>query len=205
MSTYTAAQSAVREEDKAMTQESLPRRLVGLFVSYFRIAAFTLGGGMVMLPLMEEEFVRKRAWLDSEDFIGVITLVNALPGVIAINSSLIIGRKVAGSAGAAAAFLGGILPSIIIILILAPLISVIKDIPLAAAAFSAVRAGVAALILLLIFRQARKTDAGYREAIFAVTALLAVRIFGIHPILVIPAAGVAGLLVYGREEKNDTR
>ncbi len=207
MSRYMAALSANPEEAKwmsieSMRQEPLLKRLFGLFTSYFRIAAFTLGGGIVMLPLMEDEFVRKRGWLDSHDFIGVVTLVNALPGVIAINSSLIIGRKVAGGLGALAAFAGGILPSIIIILTLAPVISIIRSSALATAAFSAVRAGVAALILLLIFRQARKTDAGWREAILSIAALLAVRIAGVHPILVIPAAGLMGILIYGREEKD---
>ena len=148
---------------------------------------------------MEEEFVRKRKWLTAGEFIDVVSLVNALPGVIAINSSLIIGRKVAGTAGAAAAFLGAVLPSILIILLLAPLIGRIRNLEPAAAAFTAVRAGVAALILLLIIRQARKTEAGIREALFALAAVLAVRIGGIHPIIVIFMAGAAGIAVYGRE------
>lgn len=182
--------------------DSLFRRLTGLFVANFKIAAFTLGGGMVMLPLMEEEFVRKKGWLSSKDFIGVVTLINALPGVIAINSSLIIGRKVAGIPGAAAALIGGMLPSVLIILLLAPLIAIIRNAPMAAAAFTAVRSAVAALILLLIIRQGRKMEVGFRELIFAVLALLAVRIAGIHPIIVIPIAGMAGILVYGREERE---
>lgn len=178
--------------------DSLFRRLTGLFLAYFRIAAFTLGGGMVMLPLMEEEFVRKKHWLSSEDFMGVVTLINALPGVIAINSSLIIGRKVAGIPGSIAAFMGSILPSILIILLLAPLITVIRNAPVAAAAFTAVRAAVAALILLLIIRQGRKMEVGMREFIFAILALLAVRFAGVHPIIIIPVAGVAGILVYSK-------
>lgn len=158
---------------------------------------------MVMLPLMEEEFVRKKHWLSSEDFMGVVTLINALPGVIAINSSLIIGRKVAGFPGSVAAFLGSILPSILIILLLAPIIALIRNAPIAAAAFTAVRASVAALILLLIIRQGRKMELGYRELIFAIVALLAVRIAGVHPIIVIPVAGVAGILVFGGESRDD--
>jgi len=185
-----------------MREIPLTSRLWGLFIGYFRIAAFTLGGGMVMLPLMEEEFVRKRGWLTHGDFLGVVTLINALPGVIAINSSLIIGRKVAGVPGALSAFLGGILPSIIIILVLAPVIAVLRSSPIAASAFLAVRAAVAGLILLLIIRQARKTSAGPIEVIFALAALAAVRIAGIHPILVIPAAALAGILVYPREDKS---
>jgi chromate transporter len=178
------------------------QRLTGLFLTYFRVAAFTLGGGMVMLPLLEDEFVRKRGWLSSGDFMGVVTLINTLPGVIAINSSLIIGRKVAGFPGAIAAFLGGILPSVLIILLLAPLVAVIRNAPIAAAAFTAVRSAVAALILLLIIRQGRKMNLGIRELIFAVLALMAVRIAGVHPILVIPFAGIAGMLVYGRDERD---
>jgi len=182
--------------------DSIFRRLWGLFSAYFRIAAFTLGGGMVMLPLMEDEFVRKKGWLSSDDFMSVVTLINALPGVIAINSSLIIGRKVAGIPGAAAALLGGMLPSILIILLLAPIITILRNAPMAAAAFTAVRSAVAALILILIIRQGRKMNAGYSELFFAAAALLAVRIGGIHPILVIPAAGIAGLIVYGKEESE---
>ncbi len=183
-------------------KESLWKRMAGLFISYVRITAFTLGGGMVMLPLMEEEFVRRRKWLSSEEFMNVLTLINALPGVIAVNSALIVGRKVAGAPGAAAAFLGAIIPSILIILLLAPLVTIIRQKPMAAAAFTAIRSAVAALILLLIFRQARKINAGWRELIFALAALLAVRVGHIHPILIIPLAALAGLLVYSREERS---
>jgi len=172
------------------------KRIVGLFTAYFRIAAFTLGGGMVMLPLMEDEFVRRRKWLEPAEFLDVVTLVNALPGVIAVNSSIIIGRKVAGWPGAAAACLGGMAPSVLIILALAPLVALIRDIPAAAAAFTAVRSAVAALILMLIVRQGRALSAGRREILFAVVALAAVRLGGLHPILVIPAAGLAGLLAF---------
>ena len=178
------------------------RKLWALFSAYFRISAFTLGGGMVMLPLMEDEFVRKRDWLTSEDFMGVVSLINALPGVIAVNSALIIGRKVAGFPGAAAALLGGILPSILIILLLAPIIVLLRRAPMAAAAFTAVRSAVAALILILIIRQGKKMEAGFSELIFAAAALLAVRVGGIHPILIIPAAGIAGVLVYSREKEK---
>ncbi len=183
-------------------KESVWKRMAGLFISYVRITAFTLGGGMVMLPLMEEEFVRRRKWLSSEEFMNVLTLINALPGVIAVNSALIVGRKVAGAPGAAAAFLGAIIPSILIILLLAPLVTIIRQKPMAAAAFTAIRSAVAALILLLIFRQARKINAGWRELIFALAALLAVRVGHIHPILIIPLAALAGLLVYSREERS---
>ena len=182
--------------------ESLPRRLVGLFLSYFRIAAFTLGGGMVMLPLMEDEFVRKRRWLTAGEFLDVVTLVNTLPGVIAINSSLVIGSRVAGPAGAAAACLGGLLPSIVIILLLAPLIALVRNAPAAIAAFTAVRAAVAALILLLIVRQGRKLEAAWKELAFALAALAAVRIAGVHPIIVIPVAGILGFFVYRNNDPD---
>jgi chromate transporter len=185
-----------------MISENPGRRLLGLFVSYFKIASFTLGGGMVMLPLMEDEFVRKRKWLTSGDFMGVVTLINTLPGVIAVNSSIIIGRKVAGIPGAVAALLGGMVPSILIILLLAPAIAAIRGVPLVSAAFISVRSGVAALILMLIIRQAVKMNLGFREMVLSAAALIAVRIGGLHPILVIPAAALIGFFLYFREEKE---
>lgn len=175
-------------------------RLVGLFVGYAKIAAFTLGGGMVMLPLIEQEFVHKRRWLDPQEFLDIVALINSLPGVITVNSSLIIGRKVAGGAGAIFALLGGMLPSVTIMLLLAPAVAAVRAAPATQVAFTALRAAVAGLILRLIVRQGRKMNAGWKEASFAVFALLAVRILGLHPILIVPFAAVAGVLLYRNDK-----
>jgi chromate transporter len=151
---------------------------------------------------MEDEFVRQRKWLTSNEFIDVVTLINALPGVIAFNSSLIIGRKVAGIGGGAAALLGALLPSVLVILLLAPLIGLIRAYPVVAAAFTSARAAVAALILLLLLRHSSRTAAGVREFLLAVSALAAVRIAGIHPILVIPVSALIGIILFGKEERK---
>lgn len=149
-----------------------------------------------MLPLMEHEFVRRRRWLTSDDFMDVVSLVNSLPGVIAANSALYIGWKVAGILGAAAALLGAVTPSVLIILALAQAVAWVRVFPLTASAFAAVRAAVATLIVLMLIRQARKLDAGVRELVVAGAALLAVRVAGINAIFVILAAAVVGVLVF---------
>jgi len=90
-----------------------------LFWTFFKIGGFTIGGGYAMLPLIEREVVTSKGWVSEEEFLDMIALAQGVPGVIAVNSALVIGYKVRGFWGAAAAVLGAILPSFFIILLVA--------------------------------------------------------------------------------------
>ena len=85
-----------------------------LFTTFFRIGAFTIGGGYAMIPLIEADVVEKHRWLDKEMFMDLVAVAQTCPGVFAVNISIFVGKKVGGFAGALMSTLGTVLPSLII-------------------------------------------------------------------------------------------
>lgn len=109
-----------------------------------------------MLPLIEQEVVDKHHWLDGEEYANMIALAQAAPGLIAVNSAIFIGHRLAGGKGVLACVLGAVLPSIIIILLIAMFFRDIKDNPTIEAIFKGVRPAVVALIAATVIRLATK-------------------------------------------------
>ncbi|HAI52757.1 MAG TPA: chromate transporter, partial [Firmicutes bacterium] len=93
--------------------------LWNLFSVFFRIGAFTFGGGLAMLPLIEREVVEVQGWVEQEEILDIVALSQSVPGAIAVNSAIFIGLRLRGLAGALAALLGVMTPSVVIILIIA--------------------------------------------------------------------------------------
>jgi len=173
------------------------RELIKMFWGFFRIGAFTIGGGYAMLPLMEREFVEKQKWIDAEEMVDIIALVQSLPGVIAVNTSIFIGYKLGGVIGALVALAGVVLPSIMIILMIALLLINIKDSPYAQRAFAGVRAGVAALIGIAAARLGKRAIRDIWGAVLAAGAFIAIVFLDVHAIYVILVGGAIGYILYG--------
>ena len=95
------------------------QRLTTIFVSFLKIGMFTFGGGYAMLPLIERELITKRKWIEQKEFLDLLTLAQSVPGPIAVNTAVFVGYKVRGLRGAAAALLGTVTPSFVIILAIA--------------------------------------------------------------------------------------
>lgn len=127
-----------------------------LFWTYIKIGTFTIGGGYAMLPLIEREVVDKNHWLDGKEFLNMIALAQAAPGLIAVNSAIFIGHRLAGWKGVVACVLGATLPSIIMILLIAMYLTRFKDLPAVEAVFKGVRPAVVALIAATVIRLLRK-------------------------------------------------
>ena len=127
-----------------------------LFWTYIKIGTFTLGGGYAMLPLIEREVVDKNHWLDGKEFLNMIALAQAAPGLIAVNSAIFIGHRLAGWKGVVACVLGATLPSIIMILLIAMYLTRFKDLPAVEAVFKGVRPAVVGLIAATVIRLLRK-------------------------------------------------
>lgn len=98
-------------------QRLTPAKLVHLFFTFFKIGLFTIGGGMVMMPVMQREFVEKQKWVDDEKMVEIFAVAQSLPGVIALNSSIYVGYEVYGVVGSIVAAAGIVLPSFFCILI----------------------------------------------------------------------------------------
>ena len=120
--------------------------ILTLFLTFFKIGAFTFGGGYAMLNLLENEFVEKRGWLTKEEFLDMLAIAESTPGPIAINSATFIGYKTAGAIGSALATLGVVLPSFIIIYVISLFLDAFLNFTLVASAFKGIQACVVYLI-----------------------------------------------------------
>lgn len=175
-----------------------------LFLAFFKIGAFTFGGGYAMLPLIQKEVVDKQKWMKEEEILDVFAIAQSVPGVIAINSAMFVGKRVAGTFGAISAALGVILPSFMIILILASLLIKYRDNEILDKVFTGIRAASAALILLTAIRMAKKAVTNKWGIAIAFIAFLIIVIFDIHAIwaVIIGASyGIIRCLYLRRAEK----
>ncbi len=121
--------------------------LIKLFWEFFKIGAFTFGGGYAMIPLIEKEIVNKYHWLTMEQFTDLIAIAEMTPGPIAINSATFVGYKVARFLGAVAGTLGVVLPSFLIIWAIASVFFGFQDNRIVQAAFKGLRPAVLGLII----------------------------------------------------------
>ena len=126
-----------------------------LFYTYLKIGTFTLGGGYAMLPLIQREVVDRKHWIDEEEFLNMIALAQAAPGLIAVNSAIFIGWRVGGWRGVCGAVLGAVLPSFLIILMIAMVFRDWKEQPAVEAIFKGIRPAVVALIAAPLFKLAK--------------------------------------------------
>ena len=130
------------------------------FKTFFRIGAFTIGGGYAMIPLIESEVVDRHRWIRREEFLDIIAIAQSCPGVFAINMSVFIGYKLRRLPGAISATLGAALPSFLIILLIAMFFTHIKDNPVVESIFQGIRPAVVALIAAPTFSLA-KSDSNF--------------------------------------------
>ncbi len=177
---------------------SLPSGGVGgrLFKTFFKIGAFTLGGGYAMIPIIESEVVDRRKWISREEFIDLIAVAQSCPGVFAINISTFIGYKLQKTRGAVSAALGAALPSFFIILLIAMCFHRFMDVPWIAAMFRGIRPAVVALIAVPTFNLAKNANLTLSNCWIPVMTALLIWLMGVNPIYIILAAGIGGYL-YG--------
>ena len=170
-------------------------RLTQIFLCFAKVGALTFGGGYTMLPLLQREAVERQGWLKDKDITDYYALSQCSPGLIAVNMAVYIGYPLRGIAGALAAALGVIAPSVLVILLVASLLQKYAQAALVGQAFRAIRVAVAALVCQAVYRLYRSGVADK----FALTIFGAALILGlfniIHPILVIVAAAIGGITV----------
>lgn len=174
-----------------------------LFISFFKIGAFTFGGGYAMLPMLEKECVDNHGWVNSEELADYFAIGQCTPGVIAVNTATFVGSKLGKFAGAAAATLGVVTPSVIIILIIAALISNFLEIQAVAHAFAGIRVAVAALIVNAVVRLAKQNIKNVWGIVLSLAALLVLTFTSLSPVWVVIAAALAGILSKGLGEKRE--
>lgn len=165
-----------------------------LFISFWKIGAFTIGGGYVMIPLMEREVVDHRGWLSREEFLDSLSLSQAMPGVFAVNMATIIGRKLGGFRGVLCAVLGNILMPIALILLIAMTLRIFRDNAVVEHIFMGLRPAVVAMIAAPVFRMAKSAKVTWSNCWIPIIAALLIWLLGVSPVYVILIAIVGGLL-----------
>ena len=173
-----------------------------LFWTYLKIGTFTLGGGYAMLPLIQREVVERKGWIDEEEFLNMIALAQAAPGLIAVNSAIFIGWRIGGWRGVCGAVLGAVLPSFLIILAIAMVFSEWKELPAVEAAFKGIRPAVVALIAAPLLKLAKSAKIGWITLLIPVSAALLIWLGHVNPVWVIVATIVLTLIVVDIKERR---
>ena len=173
-----------------------------LFWTYLKIGTFTLGGGYAMLPLIQREVVDRQGWIDEQEFLNMIALAQAAPGLIAVNSAIFIGWRVGGWRGVCGAVLGAVLPSFVIILLIAMVFADWKELPAVEAAFKGIRPAVVALIAAPLFKLAKSAKISWLTVLIPIAAALLIWLLGVNPVWVIVATIVITLIVVDIVERR---
>lgn len=169
------------------------KKLLSLFWTFFKIGAFTFGGGYAMIPLIQREMAEKKGWISEKDILDIVAISESTPGPISVNSATFVGYQVGGVMGSFLATLGAVLPSFIIILAVSFVLKQFEQIRAVKYAFWGIRAGVLALIIkgfISMYKQCPKNIFSY---IIAFLAFAASAIFSFNVLIIIVSAAAVGL------------
>ncbi|MDR1553090.1 MAG: chromate transporter [Prevotellaceae bacterium] len=170
------------------------KQYLNLFISFFKIGTFTLGGGYVMIPLIEKEIVGKRKWINDDEFTEMLTLAQSAPGAIAINTAVFVGYKIKGIKGMIATVLGTVIPSFTIILLIAVFFTEFENNETIERIFCGIRPAVVALIAVPVINILKDNNFEIHIIAVAAAAAIAVWLLGVSPVVVITVAGLCAIL-----------
>ncbi len=175
-------------------QNSKSKILLSIFSTFFKIGAFTFGGGYAMIPLIQKETSEKKGWISDDDILDIVTIAESTPGPIAINSATFIGYKTAGVLGSVMATLGVVLPSFLIISVISYVLTAFKDIKAVEYAFNGIRAGVLALLLKALWGMFKKSPKGMVSYVIIIGAFFVAAFTDINVLVIIVCCALAGLI-----------
>ena len=165
-----------------------------LFWIFFKIGAFTLGGGYAMVPLIQAEIVNKKKWIEEEEFVKLLALAQSSPGALAVNISVFVGYKMKKMLGVIVTVIAATLPSFIIILLIASLFSNIQDNIYVIKAFKAIRPMVVALIAASVYTIGKSAKINRKTLWIVILVAVMVAFFKFPPIIMIILGAFLGNL-----------
>ena len=176
--------------------------LFKIFATFFKIGAFTFGGGYAMIPLIQKEAVEKNKWVTDDDILEIIAIAESTPGPIAINSATFVGYRACGFFGSLFATLGVVLPSFLIILAISFVLREFQDLRAVQYAFQGIRAGVLALLFKALWGMYKKSPKGWVSYVVMAGAFLATAFLNINVLYVIIGCAVFGLVTSLRADRR---
>ena len=175
-----------------MNKEKLSR-LFTVFTTFFKIGAFTFGGGYAMIPLIQREASEKHHWVSDEDILEIVAIAESTPGPIAINSATFVGYRAAGVLGSVCATLGVVLPSFIIILTISGILRQFQENLYVQYAFRGIRAGVLALIVKALWGMYKKCPKSAPAYIIMAASFVLVAFLDVPMLAVLIGCALFGL------------
>lgn len=185
--------------------------LLRLFATFFKIGAFTFGGGWAMISIIEREIVDKYHWIERDEFLDLLAVAQSLPGILAVNISVAVGDKLRGLKGSVCSAAGTIAPSFMIILLIAMFLTpdIITNNPVISSIFKGIRPVVVALIVAPVITSAKAAGINWRTIWIPVAVALLIWSklpFISNPILYIVLGGFGGWYLLHRSVKaNNSR
>lgn len=174
-----------------------------LFSAFFRIGAFTFGGGYAMLSLIQKEVVENKKWATDEEVLDYYAVAQCTPGVIAVNTATFIGYKQKGILGAVMATLGVVLPSFLIITVIASVLQNFMQYEIVGHIFGGIRVAVAVLIVNAVITMGKKSFKDILCVFLGIGSFAVSMIFSnLSPVFVVLAAALVGIVTMKREGEN---
>lgn len=186
-------------EGESVKEKEKPLNLYWILIkTTFVLSIFTIGGGYVIVPLMQKKFVEELGWIDTDEMLDLVALGQSIPGSLAVNVSILVGYRIAGISGAMITVLGTVSPPLLIITVISYFYMSFRDNPIVDALMLGMQIGVVAVILNVVYSMIKdiwKT----RDLInmfILMGAFVAGFAFDINIILIILIAGIMGFLNY---------
>ena len=173
-----------------------------VFLTFFKIGAFTFGGGYAMVPLIQREASEKHGWVSDEDILDIVAIAESTPGPIAINSATFVGYRACGIPGSVCATLGVVLPSFLIILTISGILREFQENVYVQYAFRGIRCGVLALILKAMWGMYKKCKKNIPAYIVMVAAFVLVAFVKAPVFWVIAGCAVFGIVTFFAMDKE---
>ena len=181
------------------------KQFLELYFAFVKIGAFTFGGGLAMMPIMQRELIEKRGWVSEEELIDYFARGQSTPGIIAVNVATFVGYKKLGWLGGIIGTLGVVTPSWVIIMLLAGAISSVDKYPLAQRALRGINVAVAALLTSVIVKFTKKTIKNFWNALFMLLAFALIYFFKVQSVWIILSSLIIGcLLTLYKQKKQKT-
>lgn len=179
-------------------------QLIELYLAFVKIGAFTFGGGLAMMPIMQRELIERRGWITDEELIDYFAIGQSTPGIIAVNVATFVGYKRLGVFGGIIGTLGVVTPSWGIIMLLAGAISSVDKYPLAQKALKGINVAVAALLTSVIVKFSKKTIKNIWNALLMLLAFVLIYFFKVQSVWIILTSIIIGcLLTLYRQKKQN--
>jgi chromate transporter len=177
-------------------EEEVKRLIIKLLLVFAKIGAFSIGGGYAMLPFIQKEVMEKNAWLTMQEYSDILAISQMTPGPVAINSATFVGYKLAGFFGSVAATLGVVIPSFLMILLIASFFVKIYEKPTAKAVFKGIRPAVLGLLAAAAYEVTVSNVVDFRGIFIFALSFVGLFHKKADAIYVIIASAILGILLY---------